>query len=57
LIVNQKYSKNGEILLQSILNILYSCNQSWIFSIITPVFSSVSHDPSEIMLICRFVQL
>ncbi len=26
--------------------------QSWIFSIITPVFSVTWHDPSEIILIC-----
>ncbi len=36
------------------LNEMYFCDQSWIFSIITPV--SVSHDPSEIILICWFAQ-
>jgi len=30
--------------------VIYSCDQSLIFSIITPV----SHDPSEITLICGY---
>ncbi len=39
------------LLLKNILsNIIDFCDQSWIFSIITPV----SHDPSEIILICWF---
>ncbi len=54
-----KNAVNCEILLQFkikvfycniFLNTIYSWDQSWIFSIITPV----SHDPSEIILICWF---
>ncbi len=46
--INQKYCENSEILLQFKITVfhlnifwilIYSCDQSWIFSIITPVFS------------------
>ncbi len=40
-------------------NVIYSCDQSWIFNIIIAsslLQSSVSHDPSEIILICLFAQ-
>ncbi len=58
---DQKYSKNCEIILQFKItvfyvnifqNVIYSCDQSWIFSIITPVFSVTWS--SEIILICWF---
>ncbi len=55
---DQKYSKNFEILLRFVLyfnilwNVIYACDQSCIFSIITPVFSVTWS--SEIIIICRF---
>ncbi len=62
---DQKHSKNFEILLQFKITVcyfdifkivtysVYKIQQSWIFSIII-LQSSVSHDRSEIILICWF---